>query len=312
MQNLSRELAHSAHDVAIVTWSTPPPAFEVEGDVRIYRLSGTMQRLPFLYSDTGRRFAPPFPDPGADLGPEGHRGPRAAGHARPQLAGALLPAPQGLERGPPRAQPAHEQPAVRPQRSDVPGGPCSGPALAEVRRVLRRPLRPGQGAAHPPSPTGPCSSPPGPRWTTTSPSATPWAAASGLLGAARRTRSCRSSSPTTWPAPGRPRGRWPSSPGGLPALVGGRAGSRGSRSCCRPTPGWRPPRPGGRRLHLPRPRRAGGVPAERPRPAGLAQPGRDARLAGRSPLRPRPFYLGRAFGIVALEAMATAKPVVAA
>jgi glycosyltransferase involved in cell wall biosynthesis len=64
VQNLSRELAARGHDVTIVTLEHPSaPAFEVEGDVRIYRLSGTMQRLPFLYSDSGRRFAPPFPDP---------------------------------------------------------------------------------------------------------------------------------------------------------------------------------------------------------------------------------------------------------
>jgi glycosyltransferase involved in cell wall biosynthesis len=64
VQNLSRELIARGHDVAVVTLEHPAaPPFEVDGGLRIYRLSGTMQRLPFLYSDTGRRFAPPFPDP---------------------------------------------------------------------------------------------------------------------------------------------------------------------------------------------------------------------------------------------------------
>jgi glycosyltransferase involved in cell wall biosynthesis len=64
VQNLSRELVARGHDVAVVTLEHPAaPAFEVDRGVRIYRLRGTVQRLPFLYSDTGRRFAPPFPDP---------------------------------------------------------------------------------------------------------------------------------------------------------------------------------------------------------------------------------------------------------
>jgi glycosyltransferase involved in cell wall biosynthesis len=64
VQNLSRELVARGHDVAVVTLEHPAaPAFEVDRGVRIYRLRGTVQRLPFLYSDTGRRFAPPVPDP---------------------------------------------------------------------------------------------------------------------------------------------------------------------------------------------------------------------------------------------------------
>ena len=280
VQNLSRELAYlRGHDVAIVTLEHPAaPAFEVEGDVRIYRLSGTMQRLPFLYSDTGRRFAPPFPDPRADLGPEGHRGPRAAEivHAHNWLVHSFLPLKAWS--GARLVLSLHDNSLQCARKDLMYQEALAAGRRAEVRRVLRRPLRPGQGAAHPPSPTGPhVASPPGPRWTTTSPSATPWPAASGLPGEpACRTRSCRSSSPTTWAGPGATPGRWPSSPRRTSCSSWGAcAGSRGSRSRCGPTPGWRP---------SPRPWWSSATPA--PTPPGRWCSRRTSTSCGTGPTRP--------------------------
>jgi len=62
--NLSRELVKRGHRVAIATIKHPGQAdFEIDVGVRIYRLQGTTQRMGWLYSEPGRRHAPPFPDP---------------------------------------------------------------------------------------------------------------------------------------------------------------------------------------------------------------------------------------------------------
>jgi glycosyltransferase involved in cell wall biosynthesis len=39
------------------------PTFELDRGVRVYRIRGTMQRASSLFSEIGRRHAPPFPDP---------------------------------------------------------------------------------------------------------------------------------------------------------------------------------------------------------------------------------------------------------
>ena len=64
VQNLSTELAARGHNVAVVTlWHEGSPQIESDRGVRIYRIRGTMQRPAQLFSDAGRRFAPPLPDP---------------------------------------------------------------------------------------------------------------------------------------------------------------------------------------------------------------------------------------------------------
>lgn len=61
---LSRELARRGHEVAVATlWHAGLPEFEVDHGVRIYRIQGTLQRLTWLFSESGRKHAPPFPDP---------------------------------------------------------------------------------------------------------------------------------------------------------------------------------------------------------------------------------------------------------
>jgi glycosyltransferase involved in cell wall biosynthesis len=64
VRSLSSALKRRGHDVAVVTLrQSGLPEFEVDGGVRVYRISGTTQRLAALFSDTGRRFSAPFPDP---------------------------------------------------------------------------------------------------------------------------------------------------------------------------------------------------------------------------------------------------------
>ncbi len=64
VENLSRALVARGHEVAVATLRhAGQPEFEVEHGVRLYRVRGSMQRLGMLFSEKGRQFTPPFPDP---------------------------------------------------------------------------------------------------------------------------------------------------------------------------------------------------------------------------------------------------------
>lgn len=67
VRNLAAGLVARGHTVAVVTQAHPDaPSFEIEASgVRVHRIGGTLQRIGALFSDGGRRFAPPFPDPEA-------------------------------------------------------------------------------------------------------------------------------------------------------------------------------------------------------------------------------------------------------
>ncbi|HLW96807.1 MAG TPA: glycosyltransferase family 4 protein [Solirubrobacteraceae bacterium] len=63
-ETLAVSLARAGHDVAVATLRADgQPAFEERDGVRVHRIGGTAQRLPFLFSDEGRRHHPPVPDP---------------------------------------------------------------------------------------------------------------------------------------------------------------------------------------------------------------------------------------------------------
>jgi glycosyltransferase involved in cell wall biosynthesis len=65
---LSIELVSRGHDVAVVTTQQPGQAeFELDRGVQVYRVRSSMRRLPWLFSDSGRQYAPPFPDPEVTL-----------------------------------------------------------------------------------------------------------------------------------------------------------------------------------------------------------------------------------------------------
>jgi glycosyltransferase involved in cell wall biosynthesis len=65
VRNLSAALVARGHDVAVATlWHEGMAEIEIDdGGVRIYRIRGTLQRVEGLFSETGRKHAPPFPDP---------------------------------------------------------------------------------------------------------------------------------------------------------------------------------------------------------------------------------------------------------
>ena len=63
-RSLSVELVSRGHDVAVVTlWHQGQAEFELDQGVRVYRVRSSMRRMPWLFSDNGRQYAPPFPDP---------------------------------------------------------------------------------------------------------------------------------------------------------------------------------------------------------------------------------------------------------
>ncbi|SRR6266568_235181 len=64
VRNLSIELAQRGHEVAVATMRHKgQPEFEIDQGVRVYRIRSSVQRIPWLFSDSGRQYPPPCPDP---------------------------------------------------------------------------------------------------------------------------------------------------------------------------------------------------------------------------------------------------------
>jgi glycosyltransferase involved in cell wall biosynthesis len=64
VRNLGAALAARGHQVSVATlWYPGAKSSELDGDVRVYRIRGTLQRLSGLFAEGERRHAPPFPDP---------------------------------------------------------------------------------------------------------------------------------------------------------------------------------------------------------------------------------------------------------
>ena len=65
VQNLSRQLVANGHHVAVATlWQTGFQEFELDGEIRVHRLHGLVQRVARrMYSNPQRWYVPPWPDP---------------------------------------------------------------------------------------------------------------------------------------------------------------------------------------------------------------------------------------------------------
>lgn len=64
VRSLSTALVARGHEVAVATiWQEGLSEYELDQGVRVYRMRGTMQRMQGLFSDPNRKQAPPFPDP---------------------------------------------------------------------------------------------------------------------------------------------------------------------------------------------------------------------------------------------------------
>lgn len=65
VRNLSLGLVARGHDVAVATFGHAGlPAYEDDQGVRVYRVHGLIEKMDRLHSDPSRRHAPPCPDPG--------------------------------------------------------------------------------------------------------------------------------------------------------------------------------------------------------------------------------------------------------
>jgi glycosyltransferase involved in cell wall biosynthesis len=65
-RNLSVELARRGHSVSVATlWHDGQPSYELVDGVAVHRIRSLSARLPFVFGEPSRRYAPPFPDPGA-------------------------------------------------------------------------------------------------------------------------------------------------------------------------------------------------------------------------------------------------------
>jgi len=65
VHDLAVELAARGHAVSVATlWHEGDPEFRIESGVTVHHVRGVAQRARGLFTDSGRRHAPPFPDPG--------------------------------------------------------------------------------------------------------------------------------------------------------------------------------------------------------------------------------------------------------
>lgn len=63
VRSLSSELSKRGHDVIICTVRQRDlPAYEEKDQVKIYRLEGLFQKIPFLFKDPARKWHPPAQD----------------------------------------------------------------------------------------------------------------------------------------------------------------------------------------------------------------------------------------------------------
>lgn len=69
VSRLSQALAARGHGISVATlWQEGAPDTDMDGGVAIHRLRSTARRAAWLYREPGRRHAPPFPDPELVLG----------------------------------------------------------------------------------------------------------------------------------------------------------------------------------------------------------------------------------------------------
>lgn len=136
VQDLSMELSKRGHEVAVATLHTPgTEEYELDNGVRIHRIRGTMRRGHWLYSQAERNYAPPFPDPEVVLALR-----RVITCEKPQIVHAhnwiyhsFLPIKAWS--GAPLALSVHDYSLACIQKRLMHFGvPCSGPGLAKCLR----------------------------------------------------------------------------------------------------------------------------------------------------------------------------------
>jgi glycosyltransferase involved in cell wall biosynthesis len=140
VRNLGAALAQRGHQVSVATlWYPGASEVEQDGDVRVYRLRGTMQRAASLFTDPERRHAPPFPDPELVMGLKRvlRRETPAIVHAHNWMLHSFLP----LKRlcGARLVVTLHDYSLVCAKRNYMHNNmPCSGPALWKCIRCAKQ------------------------------------------------------------------------------------------------------------------------------------------------------------------------------
>lgn len=133
VRNLAAALAKRGHSVAVATqWYPGADEDGTEGDVRIYRLRGTMQRFSGLFRENQRRHAPPFPDPELLLGLKRvmDREQPDVVHAHNWIVHSYLPLKAIL--GVPLVVTLHDYGLLCPNKNLMHAGtPCDGPGLGK-------------------------------------------------------------------------------------------------------------------------------------------------------------------------------------
>jgi glycosyltransferase involved in cell wall biosynthesis len=139
VQALARELVRRGHHVAVATQAIPDaPPFEVDDGVRVHRIGGWSRAFRRFYEDPGKPFHPTAPDPGMVAGLR-----RIVREERPhvvhshawQLFSYLPLARRG---GPALVATMHDFGLVCATKTFVyEGADCTGPALAKCLRCAR-------------------------------------------------------------------------------------------------------------------------------------------------------------------------------
>jgi glycosyltransferase involved in cell wall biosynthesis len=142
--DLSTHLAARGHDVSVATMSAPGPSGP--SAVRVHHVTSLLGRVPALHSDDGRRHAPPFPDPEAAVCLRriiAAERPDVL-HAHNWLVHSLLP-PMGRRRRP-LVVTLHDYGLVCAQKRLMRDNrPCEGPALWRCIRCAGRHYGPAKG-----------------------------------------------------------------------------------------------------------------------------------------------------------------------
>jgi glycosyltransferase involved in cell wall biosynthesis len=136
VQTLSREFVRRGHHVAVATLAHEgSPEFEVDQGVHIYRLSGWNRALKPFYASAERQFHPTLPDPGVTAGLRRVLNAESPDivHGRGWMLYSYLPLRSRYDV--PLIVTLHDYSLVCPRRNFVHRGQvCSGPAYAKCVR----------------------------------------------------------------------------------------------------------------------------------------------------------------------------------
>jgi glycosyltransferase involved in cell wall biosynthesis len=136
VRNLAQALAGRGHSVAVATtWQSGLQPFEMDGPVRVHRLRGALQRVELLFSEAGRRYVPPFPDPELLVRLRRVEAQEKADivHAHNWMLHSYLPLKRS--RGPALVVTLHDLSLVCAQKNAMRDGvPCTGPGTAKCLR----------------------------------------------------------------------------------------------------------------------------------------------------------------------------------